>query len=106
MFLNSIYFSCVKSCLQQRPFINLLLGTSVKRNICSAALNKDVKSMFGVKPVTLITVRTTQRGQNYRPNLYRRQKKHGWDKRMSTTNGKMTIIRRMIKGVSRRRLTV
>lgn len=47
------------------------------------------------------------RGRNYRPNLYKRQKKFGMKTRMSTEKGQVILMRRMMKkGVSYRTWTV
>ncbi|XP_026463644.1 39S ribosomal protein L34, mitochondrial [Ctenocephalides felis] len=47
---------------------------------------------------SLTSIRTKIRIHFPRPNERRRVKRHGWEFRMSTTNGRRVIMRRILKG--------
>ncbi|XP_075979901.1 mitochondrial ribosomal protein L34 [Anticarsia gemmatalis] len=53
-----------------------------------------------VKPegFLLSSIRTKVRCYFPRPNEVRRVRRHGWETRMSTHNGRKIIMRRMLKG--------
>lgn len=53
-----------------------------------------------VKPdcFSLSSVRTKVRCYFPRPNEVRRVRRHGWETRMSTNNGRKIIMRRLLKG--------
>ncbi|XP_073507772.1 large ribosomal subunit protein bL34m [Phyllobates terribilis] len=53
---------------------------------------------------SLLPVRTKKRGMEYQPKFLKRQRTHGWLKRISTRGGIEVILRRMLKG--RKSLTV
>lgn len=53
-----------------------------------------------VKPelFSFTSIRTKVRCYFPRPNEVRRVRRHGWETRMSTPNGRKVIMRRMLKG--------
>ncbi|XP_069820498.1 large ribosomal subunit protein bL34m [Dendropsophus ebraccatus] len=53
---------------------------------------------------SLLPIRTKKRGMEYQPKFLKRQRTHGWLKRISTRGGIEVILRRMLKG--RKSLTV
>ncbi|XP_040176368.1 39S ribosomal protein L34, mitochondrial [Rana temporaria] len=53
---------------------------------------------------SLLPVRTKKRGMEYQPKFLKRQRTHGWFKRISTRGGIEVILRRTLKG--RKSLTV
>ncbi|CAD0202282.1 unnamed protein product [Chrysodeixis includens] len=46
----------------------------------------------------LTSIRNKVRCYFPRPNEVRRVRRHGWETRMSTTNGRKVIMRRLLKG--------
>lgn len=53
-----------------------------------------------IKPdcFSLYSIRTKVRCYFPRPNEVRRVRRHGWETRMSTANGRKVIMRRLLKG--------
>lgn len=78
-------------------------ATSLTREFCSA-LKVNIPIVHP-KLFTLQTTRNVRRGMDYVPNNNKRIKRHGRKKRLSTTSGKIILIRRMMKNVNPRVLT-
>lgn len=83
---------------------------SVQRNsggICSALQRQpDRVEINGFLPsLTIQTLRHVQRGKDYVANNLKRMRKHGKQKYLKTRNGKVILIKRMMKGVNPRVLT-
>jgi len=103
----NLFSSLSKQCFLNQNAFQLTSGFFGSRTLFNAAFGRNCnETLLRLQSGTTVAVRTAKEGETYRPNLYKRQKSHGLQKRKSTTNGKITLIRRMIKGVSRRKLTV
>ncbi|KAG8594956.1 hypothetical protein GDO81_001375 [Engystomops pustulosus] len=86
---------------QHRTFASLIRSinhTEVPSSGCGI-LSQTIPSNW-----SLIPVRTKKRGMEYQPKFGKRQRTHGWQKRISTRGGIEVILRRMLKG--RKSLTV
>jgi len=81
---------------------SLLRSPVVQKQVTSVTSALD-NNLFGF---SLLPARYNMRGNEYKGNMYKRIKKHGKEARKRTVNGKITLMRRMMKGVPNRKLTV
>ncbi|XP_040276296.1 39S ribosomal protein L34, mitochondrial [Bufo bufo] len=88
-------------CAQHRTFGSLFRSISQTEILSSGCgiLSRNLPSNWSLLPV-----RTKKRGMEYQPKFLKRQRTHGWVKRISTRGGIEVILRRMLKG--RKSLTV
>ncbi|XP_075707356.1 large ribosomal subunit protein bL34m [Rhinoderma darwinii] len=88
-------------CAQYRTLSSLFRSfnqTEIPSSRCGI-LSQTLPSNWSFLPV-----RTKKRGMEYQPKFLKRQRTHGWIKRISTRGGIEVILRRMLKG--RKSLTV
>ncbi|KAG6448951.1 hypothetical protein O3G_MSEX005761 [Manduca sexta] len=64
----------------------------------STAATPASTSLVQAETPTFSAIRTKVRCYFPRPNEVRRVRRHGWQTRMSTPNGRKTIMRRLLKG--------
>nr|XP_018670407.1 uncharacterized protein LOC100185340 [Ciona intestinalis] len=87
-----------------RSFYVSTLPSATVKNL-QPSFSRRCENMLSPSNILFQPERNTTRGMNFQPNTYKRIKKHGRQKMLSSVNGKITMIRRMMKGKPRRTLT-
>ncbi|KAL0870670.1 hypothetical protein ABMA27_005617 [Loxostege sticticalis] len=64
----------------------------------ASSISANTTSLVQPESFSLSSIRTKVRCYFPRPNEVRRVRRHGWNTRMSTPNGRRVILRRLLKG--------
>merc|ERR1712168_17404 len=102
-YLNKMFLTnCLRLFSSASAGSTLLRSPVFQKQVTSATSVLD-NNLFGF---SILPARFNQRGHDYKGNMRKRIKQHGKQTRMKSINGKITLMKRMMKGVPNRKLTV